>query len=121
MRGNPEPVLAGKRGEDAVRASFDIGDKALIRAPSGKSRIPGGVNYKAGTLSEVKNVKSLSLTKQLRDELDIAQDAGLRFDVFVRGGPDATALSRPLRELAEGPQKLINPCPIPGTGPFVLR
>ena len=46
------------------------------------------------TLSEVKNVKSLSFARQLRDYEEFAAQTGRRFDLYVRS---STRLSGPLR------------------------
>ena len=47
----------------------------------------------AGVLSEVKNVKSLSLTQQLRDYIQYANQNSSRVDLYVRPGAQ---LSLPL-------------------------
>ncbi|MXP09882.1 hypothetical protein GRI68_06790 [Altererythrobacter halimionae] len=49
------------------------------------------MDFFAGTLSEVKNVNSLSFTRQLHDMQAIADAQGLRFDLYVR--KDAEYLS----------------------------
>ena len=89
----------GEAGEAAVRASFDIGKKEGFRiAETGKLRIPDGVNRTLGTLSEVKNVKSLSLTSQIRDFISISKANDLKFVLYVR---EDTKLSKPLLEARE--------------------
>ncbi len=90
--GGTAPVLAGKAGEAAVRSSYAIGDKVRI-AINGRTRIPDGMTHRV--LSEVKNVKSLSFSRQLRDFSDFAQLTGKRFDLFVR---PTTRLSGPLQD-----------------------
>lgn len=85
----------GAAGEAAVRGALQIGDKARIGI-NGRNRIPDGLT--ADVLTEVKNVNSLSFTRQLRDFADYAQDTGRQFDLFVR--PD-TRLSGPLQEAME--------------------
>lgn len=60
--GGAGPVRVGQAGEDAVRGAYDIGDKVPIRV-AGRGRIPDGLT--PSTLSEVKNVASLSYTRQL--------------------------------------------------------
>ena len=82
----------GREGETAVRAVYDIGDKANITI-NGVKRIPDGINLKTEVLSEIKNVKNLSFTKQLRDYSTFAQQNGLGFDLYVRPGAN---LSGPL-------------------------
>jgi hypothetical protein len=51
---------------------------------SAKYRIPDGLNAVTGVLEEVKNVKRLSLSNQLRDSLAYAQHQGYRFELIVR-------------------------------------
>ncbi len=80
----------GRAGEDAVRRAYDIGDKAEIFV-DGRRRIPDGITN--DILSEVKNVQSLSYTRQLRDFAQHAGENGLQFDLFVRPG---AKLSGPL-------------------------
>ena len=84
----------GREGEAAVRGVYDLGDKNVGFFINGRDRIPDGVNVRAGTLSEVKNVQSLSFTQQLRDYSDIAQRDGLTFNLYVRSG---AKLSGPLQ------------------------
>ncbi|WHI48954.1 RHS repeat-associated core domain-containing protein [Microbulbifer sp. VAAF005] len=86
------PNQLGRIGEESVRASFNIGQKKKFSI-NGRDRIPDGVT--STTLSEVKNVKSLSYTRQLRDFSDIAKQQGLRFDLYVR---PSTKLSGPLSD-----------------------
>lgn len=80
----------GRAGEDAVQAAYDIGSKQKFSI-NGRDRIPDGVTDTV--LSEVKNVKSMSYTQQLRDFSDISSQKGLRFDLYVR---PSTKLSSPL-------------------------
>ncbi len=91
-RGGAAPVRAGQAGERAVRAVHAIGDKAKV-AINGRNRIPDGVTTRA--VSEVKNVKSLSYTRQLQDSADLAHLTGRRFDLYVRPG---ARLSGPLKQ-----------------------
>ncbi|PVD50035.1 hypothetical protein DC498_22205 [Terrimonas sp.] len=56
-------------------------------------RIPDGLTNT--TLSEVKNVKNLSMINQLKDYMQYSQQNGLRFDLYVR---PTTQLSRPLQQ-----------------------
>ena len=85
----------GRAGEDAVRAAYNIGKKQKFGI-NGRNRIPDGVT--STTLSEVKNVKSLSYTSQLRDFADIAKQQGLKYDLYVR---PSTSLSGPLSQAIE--------------------
>ena len=85
-------VRTGQMGEAAVRSIANIGSKVAIRV-AGRVRIPDGLLSKV--LTEVKNVGSLSYTRQLRDLVDHASKHGLRFDLWVRSN---TRLSGPLTE-----------------------
>jgi hypothetical protein len=94
-RGGLAAVRLGRAGEDAVRAAFDIGNPTRILV-NGRNRIPDGLT--TNILSEVKNVRSLSFSRQLRDFSDFAQQTGRRFDLFVRPN---TELSTPLRRAVQ--------------------
>jgi Restriction endonuclease fold toxin 7 len=91
-RGGASVVRTGQAGEAAVRSVADIGDKTLVRV-AGRTRIPDGLTSTA--LSEVKNVNSLSYTKQLRDFAAHARANGLKFDLWVK---PTTQLSGPLEQ-----------------------
>lgn len=100
-RGGIGPVRVGQAGEDAVRGAYSIGDKVPITV-NGRGRIPDGLT--PTTLSEVKNVASLSYSRQLRNFADYAQQTGRQFDLYVRPG---TTLTGPLQDAA-GPGGPIN-------------
>lgn len=86
----------GALGEDAVRAAYNIGDKAQLFVPGSlRFRIADGFNRSAGTLSEVKNVARQSFTGQLRDFVAIAKANSVKFVLYVR---EDTILSKPLVE-----------------------
>ena len=87
--GGVKPVNIGKAGERAVGIH---GPKTPIKI-NGRKRIPDQLTNKI--LTEVKNVKKLSYTKQLRDFNDFAVQNGLRFELYTR--PD-TIVSGPLAE-----------------------
>ena len=89
------PGQIGREGEAAVRNVFDIGPQSEIFI-HGRRRIPDGLTGRA--ISEVKNVKTLSFTRQLRDYSDFAKNNGLKFDLYVR--PD-TNLSGTLLDAVE--------------------
>jgi hypothetical protein len=97
----------GQEGEQAVRSVYDIGEKEAIDV-AGQTRIPDGLTREA--LSEVKNVKSLSYTRQLRDYASFAEQTGRRFDLYVRPGT-GTRLSGPLVDAINAGK--INLCFIP--------
>lgn len=88
-KGTQYARAAGIAGEEAVgisgpKEAIEVGDK--IRIPDRLTKT---------TLEEVKNVKSLSFTRQLRDFSNFAQQKGLRFILYTR--PD-TKLSGPLQQ-----------------------
>jgi hypothetical protein len=93
-RGGAAVVRAGQKGEAAVRAVYNIGPKIGFTTANGVSRIPDGLT--ATVLSEVKNVRSLSYTQQLRDFAAFAKLTGRRFDLYVPS--QNTPLYRPLRD-----------------------
>jgi RHS repeat-associated protein len=105
-RGGAAPVELGQAGEAAVRAVADIGPKEAI-VVAGRTRVPDGLTPKVVT--EIKNVKSLSLTRQLRDFLAFAGQTGRTFDLWVR---PSTQLSGPLNNAVTA--GLINLRYIPG-------
>lgn len=70
----------GRAGEDAVGIT---GPKTAIEIPgSGQIRIPDALTD--ATLTEVKNVGSLSYTTQLLDFTTYSQANGLNFELWVR-------------------------------------
>ena len=82
----------GQAGEDAV--GIDQAAKVSIEIPgSGQIRIPDALTDT--TLTEVKNVGSLSYTQQLRDFSTYSQANGLNFELYVR---PTTQLSGPLQQ-----------------------
>ena len=62
---------------------------------NGRWRIPDGVNKTKRLLQEVKNVKSLSLTAQLKDFMQLSKSWGYKMELYIR--PD-THLSGPLKQ-----------------------
>ncbi|MCA9683883.1 MAG: hypothetical protein KC457_16905 [Myxococcales bacterium] len=102
------PVKAGKEGEDAVRAVYDIGKKKAIRV-NGRDRIPDGINNEAiSVISEVKNTKQLSYSSQLRDFADYARQRGMTFHLYVRPG---SKLSGPLKAARDRGEVVIREIP----------
>jgi Restriction endonuclease fold toxin 7 len=74
-------VRLGAEGEQAVGL---FGPKVGIRIPGANNlRFPD--NLTTTTLTEVKNVASQGLTKQLRDYITVSQSTGRTFDLYVRG------------------------------------
>jgi len=88
----------GKQGEDA--AGIDARIKGRINVPgTSRWRIPDELTR--FVLKEVKNVKYLSLTRQLRDYLKIARSTGRTFELWVPQALPLNKLSAPLRKLIE--------------------
>ena len=81
--------MLGKIGEAAVG---DIGPKIRITI-NGRDRIVDGLNDIA--LSEIKNVKKLSYTRQLRDFTDYSLQKGFQFNLYILS--PKTYLSIPLK------------------------
>lgn len=79
-----------------MRAAYDIGPKVTVEI-GGRTRILDGLTDEAVT--EVKNVGYQAYTQQLKDSVAYAQQNGLRFDLYVRGGANPTALSGPVRDV----------------------
>jgi hypothetical protein len=91
----------GQAGEDAVGIT---GPKVSIEIPgSGQIRIPDALTE--STLTEVKNVDSLSYTQQLRDFTTYSQANGLDFQLYVR---PSTQLSGPLQQAITNGQIKLN-------------
>lgn len=82
----------GLAGESAVRATYVIGNKVTVAMRNGP-RVPDGL-VPGVSISEVKNVRYLHYSTQLKDYVHFAQENGLRFDLFVRS---TTVLSAPLK------------------------
>ena len=99
--GGKAAVLKGQQGESIVRKLYNIGEKRSIKI-NGRNHIPDGLTQT--TLSEVKNVESLSLTRQLRDFADYATQKGLKFDLYVKVGAH---LSEPLQRYMSQPKRNI--------------
>jgi RHS repeat-associated protein len=79
----------GKAGEQAVGLS---GPKKAIQVGS-KTRIPDGLT--STTLTEVKNVKTLSYSSQLRDFVNYSQQNTLSFILYTRS---TTIITGPLQQ-----------------------
>ena len=60
---------------------------------NGRWRIPDGMTAKY--VQEVKNVKTLSYTRQLKDSVQLAYNTGRKLQLFVRPN---TYMTAPLRE-----------------------
>jgi restriction endonuclease fold toxin 7 of polymorphic toxin system len=86
-------VYKGQDGEARVRAVEDIGEKEKLFI-NGRWRIPDGIKGKV--LTEVKNVRQLALTRQIRYLLDYARLMKFRFELWV---PRGARLSEPLDQL----------------------
>jgi RHS repeat-associated protein len=95
----------GAAGESLAGLS---GPKVAIRIlGSNRLRIPD--NLTPTTLTEVKNVASQSLTKQIKDFAAYARQNGLKFELILRQN---TVLTSPLRQAEiNGEVKIINSLP----------
>jgi hypothetical protein len=84
----------GREGEELAGITKNT---TPIPSLSGKKayRIPDELDPVSRTIGEVKNVKSMSYTSQIRDDVAYAQQQGYRFTLTVR---PTTQLSRPLTE-----------------------
>jgi hypothetical protein len=85
-------LALAKRGEAAEKAVADayrlVKNTEHIESLTGTAnyRVPDFLNRIAGYIGEVKDVKSLSYTRQLKDYVAYAQKYSLRFDLYVRDG-----------------------------------
>jgi hypothetical protein len=93
-------VRVGQRGEALAGTTSP---KVRI-AVNGRDRIPDELT--ATTVREVKNVKSLAFTRQLRDFVQFAQETERRFLLVVR--PD-TRLSQPLHKAVDAGLIVLSP------------
>ncbi|MBW7876666.1 MAG: hypothetical protein H3C47_11835 [Candidatus Cloacimonetes bacterium] len=91
------PSQLGREGEEFVRKRYDIGEPKKITV-NNRDRIPDGIQGKV--ISEVKNVRRLSFTRQLRDYLDYAEAEGMTLRLYVRKD-DGTKLSKQLKALRD--------------------
>lgn len=57
--------------------------------------VPDFVDLVRGFMAEVKNVNYLGLTRQIRVQLQVAQESGLQYQLWIRGN-QGTELSTPL-------------------------
>jgi RHS repeat-associated protein len=100
----------GREGEATASAITGVGKNTQKFTVNGRKRIPDQVNTSNIStrnplhVTEVKNVKFQSFTRQLRDNVDLVGPGG-RVDVFVRPN---TKLSGPLRRANADPTNPIN-------------
>jgi RHS repeat-associated protein len=94
--GNVRTLMSNVRasGVAGERAAGIVKNTRRIPSQSGKAnyRIPDELN--SSVIGEVKNVKRLSYSSQLRDSAAYAKQKGLTFNLYVRG---STKLSGPLQ------------------------
>jgi hypothetical protein len=86
----------GRIGEETIRGLENIGPATRFYTPAGRLRIADGMLNTA--VSEVKNVKYLSLTRQIRDYVQYSKSTGRTFQLFTRG---STKLSGPLQDMVD--------------------
>jgi hypothetical protein len=91
-------VLARRLGREGEAAAGIKHNTRRIDSITGSKpfRVPDGLT--GTTLSEVKNVASLSFTKQIQDSLYYALTRNLEFELFVR---ESTKLAKPLRDVID--------------------
>ncbi|MEU8895753.1 putative toxin [Nocardia sp. NPDC048505] len=97
----------GKRGEE--RAGIDPSTPKTPISINGRTRIPDKLDPIAGTLTEVKNVNSLSKTKQIQDFLDYSNANGLKMELIV---DTRTKLTGPLQQLVDTGQITLKRMPL---------
>lgn len=86
-------------GAAGEKAAGITGTKVGVRI-NGRMRFPDELNFGTRTLTEVKNVRHLNFTRQLRDYYEFSQARGLRMKLYTR---ETTTFSGPLqRYLDEG-------------------
>jgi len=90
--GGAGPVRVGQAAERAVGIT---GPKTKISI-NGRVRVPDALTRT--TLTEVKNVKSLSFTQQMKDLSAYAKQEGLTMDLYIR---PSTHVSQPLMNAVE--------------------
>jgi len=92
-------VEVGRAGEEAVGIPPNAPKPSIKISESGITRFPDRLTDE--TIEEVKNVKYLALTQQIRDYLAHAQDNELTFILHVRPETD---YSGPLKRLVDSGQ-----------------
>jgi hypothetical protein len=87
------PELARRLGRVGEVGANIIKNTSHIRSLSNTApyRIPDQLLSKAKLISEVKNVASLSYTKQIKDYVLYAQKNGLQFELWVRANTKLSA------------------------------
>jgi hypothetical protein len=83
---------AGQIGKIGEKLSGIVKNTKMFKMASGNMRIPDGLTRTL--LQEVKNVKSLSLTSQLKDYMQFAKSTERTMGLFVRPN---TYMSGPLQ------------------------
>jgi hypothetical protein len=103
----------GRMGELKVRELYDIGPKG---GPGGRIdsinglaefRVPGGINRREGTISEIKNVGKQDWTDQLDDYAAYAQQKGLKFNLYLRKDAEVLPSLQDAVDKSEGVLKII--------------
>lgn len=77
-------VRIGQKAEQAVREVYEIGPSVQIIMNGVKRRPDGFIAIGEKVISEVKNVRSLSFTRQLRDYAAHANVHGIPLDLYIR-------------------------------------
>lgn len=89
----------GKEGEAASGITKNTEHIESVNKTA-KYRIPDGLDKKNKVLSEVKNVKKQSYTRQIKDFVDYSNKNGYTFELYVR---KSTKLTEPLmKQITKG-------------------
>jgi hypothetical protein len=86
--------ISGRIGE--LKAGIDPNLPKTPIEINGRTRIPDLVDLESRTVKEVKNVNSLSATRQLKDMIDFSEQRGYRFELVV---DSRTRISGQLQDL----------------------
>jgi RHS repeat-associated protein len=91
------PALARRLGRAGEKAAGIVRNSKRIPSATGTAlyRVPDGLTK--STLGEVKNVRNLGLTNQIRDYAAYAEANNLTFELYIRRG-NGTVLSVPLQK-----------------------
>jgi hypothetical protein len=86
-----------QRGREAMR-QLGLKQNTQVLRINGRKRIPDVYSEFPAVIGEVKNVRRLSYNRQLHDYVDFAKENGIKLDLYVRGAPNPTKLSGPLKD-----------------------
>ena len=103
-------ALARQLGTAGETAAGIVKNTERIPSLTGTAqyRIPDALDHSAKVIGEVKNVASLSYTRQLKDFVAYSQQSGYAFNLWVRS---STRLSGPLRQAVNDVPIILRPLP----------